>query len=97
MKDNSNNNGFTDRTLEEFFGPARNMEIDFLITTSRITSRKNISPIEVKSGSRYTLTSLKKCMAKFDQQVGEAFVVHTNDVEQKDGITFLPFYMAGLL
>lgn len=76
---------------------SNNMEIDFLITTSRITSRKNISPIEVKSGSRYTLTSLKKCMAKFDQQVGEAFVVHTNDVEQKDGITFLPFYMAGLL
>ena len=27
MKDNSNNNGFTDRTLEEFFAPARNMEI----------------------------------------------------------------------
>ena len=25
------------------------------------------------------------------------FVLHTNDVEQKDGITFLPVYMAGLL
>ena len=76
---------------------SNDMEIDFLITTSRITSRKNISPIEVKSGSRYTLTSLKKCMHKFEQQIGEAFVLHTNDVEQKDGITFLPVYMVGLL
>jgi predicted AAA+ superfamily ATPase len=37
------------------------MEIDFLIAKSKITSKHNISPIEVKSGGKYTLTSLKKC------------------------------------
>lgn len=35
------------------------MEIDFLIAKSKITSKHNISPIEVKSGGKYTLTSLK--------------------------------------
>lgn len=40
------------------------MEIDFLIAKSKITSKHNISPIEVKSGGKYTLTSLKKCTSK---------------------------------
>ena len=40
------------------------MEIDFLIAKPTITSRHNISPIEVKSGSHYTITSLKKCIKK---------------------------------
>ena len=40
------------------------MEIDFLIAKSKITSKHNISPIEVKSGGKYTLTSLKKCREK---------------------------------
>lgn len=76
---------------------SNDMEIDFLISTGRITSRKNISPIEVKSSSHYTTTSLRKCMSKFEQQIGEPFVLHTADVEIKDGITYLPLYMAGLL
>ena len=36
------------------------MEIDFLISKDKITSKHNIIPIEVKSGTRYTFTSLKK-------------------------------------
>ena len=32
------------------------MEIDFLIAKNKVTSRHNISPIEVKSSTRYTLT-----------------------------------------
>lgn len=35
------------------------MELDFLIAKDTITSKHNISPIEVKSTNRYTLTSLK--------------------------------------
>jgi hypothetical protein len=42
------------------------MELDFLIAKDTITSKHNISPIEVKSTNRYTLTSLKKCIAKYD-------------------------------
>ena len=36
------------------------MEIDFLISKSSITSKHNIIPIEVKSGDRYTYSSLNK-------------------------------------
>lgn len=41
------------------------MEIDFLIAKSKISNRHNISPIEVKSGKNYTLTSLRKFMERY--------------------------------
>ena len=40
------------------------MEIDFLISKASTPNRHNICPLEVKSGKNYTLTSLKKLMAK---------------------------------
>ena len=73
------------------------MEIDFLISKSKISSRHNISPIEVKSSVRYTLTSLNKCMAKFQNAVGTPYVLHTADYKQEDGITYLPLYMTPLV
>lgn len=76
---------------------SNDMEIDFLITKSHITSRKNISPIEVKSSTHFTTTSLNKCMNKFSQTIGGAFVLHTNDVKIEGSISYLPLYMTGLL
>jgi predicted AAA+ superfamily ATPase len=76
---------------------SNDMEIDFLITKSHVTSRKNISPIEVKSSTHFTTTSLNKCMSKFSQAIGEAFVLHTNDIRIEENICYLPLYMAGLL
>ncbi len=73
------------------------MEIDFLIAKSSITSRHNISPIEVKSGKRYTLTSLKKCMAKYGSQLSTSYVLHDKDVKEENGIVYLPLYMTPLL
>lgn len=73
------------------------MEIDFLIRKSVVTSRHNISPIEVKSSPRYRLTSLEKFDRKFKNSVAQPYVLHTKDLETADGITFLPLYMAGLL
>lgn len=73
------------------------MEIDFLIAKDRITNRHNISPIEVKSGKRYTLTSLNKFRQKYSQQLHIPYVLHTGDLAQKDGITYLPLYMTPLL
>lgn len=73
------------------------MEIDFLIRKSEITSRHNICPIEVKSTNRYSLTSLDKFKKKFNEYLGTPIVLHTKDLEIKDGITYLPIYMAGLL
>ncbi len=73
------------------------MEIDFLIAKSVTTSRHNISPIEVKSGKKYTLTSLKKCIAKYANQLSTPYVLHDKDVKVEDGIVYLPLYMTPLL
>lgn len=73
------------------------MEIDFLISKSRITSKHNISPIEVKSGSRYALTSLNKCINKFGNYLSTPYVLHDKDLRVENGIVFLPIYMTPLL
>lgn len=73
------------------------MEIDFLISKPTVTSRKNIVPVEVKSSTRYSLISLQKCLDKYGEYVSNPIVLHTNDVLFKDGITYLPIYMTGLL
>ena len=73
------------------------MEIDFLITKSRISSRHNISPIEVKSGKNYTLTSLNKFRTKYSNELYTPYVIHTSDYREEDGITYLPIYMTPLL
>lgn len=73
------------------------MQVDFLVQKEVVTSRHNISPIEVKSGSGYTLTSIQKCIKKFGQYLSTPYVLHTKDVEQKDSLLYLPLYMTGLL
>lgn len=73
------------------------MELDFLIAKPTITSRHNISPIEVKSTSRYTITSLNKCIKKYKEYLSTPYVIHTSDLEQKNGIVYLPLYMTPLL
>lgn len=73
------------------------MEIDFLIAKSKISSRHNISPIEVKSGKNYTLTSMKKFRNKYAEQTDTPYVLHTGDLKEADGITYLPLYMTPLL
>lgn len=73
------------------------MEIDFLIQKPIITSRHNISPIEVKSSNRYTLTSLKKCINKYGNYLSTPYVLHSTDLKIENGITYLPLYMTPLL
>ena len=73
------------------------MEIDFLITKGKVTSRHNISPIEVKSGKRYTFNSLKKFMDRYHEQLNTPYILHTSDLMEKEGIIYLPVYMAWLL
>lgn len=76
---------------------ASRMEVDFLIAKSKISSRHNVSPVEVKSGKNYTLTSLRKFSAKYAEQLHTAYVLHTGDLKMEDGIMYLPLYMASLL
>lgn len=73
------------------------MEIDFLIAKSKISSRHNISPIEVKSGKNYTLSSLRKFREKYAEQIYVSYLLHTGDLKEADGILYLPLYMAPLL
>ena len=83
---NSNRNDVSER-----------MEIDFLIAKQKITSRHNISAIEVKSSKNYTLKSLVKFQSKFPQQLNRPLILHGGDISQKGDFTALPFYMTPLL
>lgn len=73
------------------------MKIDFLIAKSKISNRHNISPIEVKSSKNYTLSSIRKFMVKYGEQLHVPYVLHTGDLKVEAGITYLPLYMATLL
>ncbi len=73
------------------------MEIDFLIAKNRISSRHNISPIEVKSGKNYTLSSLNKFRNKYAEVLHIPYVIHTEDYRENNGVIYLPVYMTYLL
>ena len=73
------------------------MEIDFLISKKTITNRHNISPIEVKSSRYYTLSSLRKFIAKYDEQLHIPYVIHPGELKTEEGIIYIPLYMASLI
>lgn len=67
------------------------------VAKGKITSRHNISPVEVKSTSRYTLNSLCKCIEKYGEYLSTPYVIHTADLKKDNGIVYLPLYMTPLL
>lgn len=73
------------------------MEIDFLIAKDKISSKHNISPIEVKSTNNYTINSLNKFIRKYNNQLDIPYVLHTADLKIENGIVYLPLYMTELL
>ena len=73
------------------------IEIDFLISSNKVTSKHNIVPIEVKSGERYTFSSLTKLNKKYKDYLGESIIIHTKDLKVEDGILYIPVYMTGIL
>lgn len=76
---------------------AEKMEIDFLIAKNKITSKHNITPIEVKSGKNYTYSSLNKFQRKFKDFLNEPIIIHQEDLKEENGILYLPIYMTELL
>ena len=68
------------------------IEIDFLISNGSVTKPK-IFPIEVKSGKRYTTTSLEKFVDIYRNRIGKAYVIHTKNLSVKDDIICIPSYM----
>lgn len=73
------------------------MEIDFLIAKTKTTNRHNISPIEVKSGKNYTLTSINIFRKIYEKQLNTAIVLHVEDLKEKEGVLYLPVYMTPLI
>ena len=73
------------------------MEIDFLLAKSRTERKHNVSPVEVKSGKRYSTVSLGKFCAKFKRFLDTPYVLHPKDLKIENGVTYLPLYMAPLL
>lgn len=85
---------YSNPTMED---SSSRMEIDFLISKSKVTNRHNISPIEVKSGKNYTLNSLNKFIAKYGEQASTPYVIHTADYKEENGVVYLPIYMTAFL
>ena len=44
-----------------------------------------------------SLLRWNKCIRKFGQYLSTPYVLHTKDVEIKDGLVYLPLYMVPLL
>lgn len=68
------------------------IEIDFLIR-----NKKKISPIEVKSADNKSHWSLDMFSEKYRGKLGEKILVGIKDLQEKDGILFVPVYMTELL
>ena len=73
------------------------MEIDFLIRKPVVTSRHNISPIEVKTGKNYTLSSLKKFRQKYGDKLSTGYIVHDGPYSETEDLVYLPYYMVPCL
>lgn len=76
---------------------SQTMEIDFLVRKNNVTSRHNISPIEVKSTKNYTTVSLEKFRKRYSSALSTPYIIHTKDLKVEDGIVYMPLYMTGLL
>ncbi len=63
-------------------------EIDFLL------SRHNkLCPIEVKSSSYKSHTSLDAFCQKYSNRIQDKYIIYTKDLKLEEGITYLPAYM----
>ena len=74
------------------------MEIDFLIRKEPVTSRHNIIPIEAKSSTGYTISSLQKCVRKFGEFITMPTVIHSSDSRMNENqIRYIPVYFTPFL
>ena len=68
------------------------IEIDFLLSNNSKLKYK-MYPIEVKSGTHYSTTSLLRFREKYRQRIGECYIIHPRNLSVKDGILCIPPYM----
>ena len=68
------------------------IEIDFIISNNSKTKYK-MYPIEVKSGTNYSVESLLKFREKFKSRIGECYIIHPRNLTVKEDILCIPPYM----
>lgn len=68
------------------------IEIDFIISNNSKT-RYKMYPIEVKSGTNYSVESLLKFREKYKSRIGECYIIHPRNLTVKDDILCIPPYM----
>ena len=68
------------------------IEIDFLISNNSKLKYK-MYPIEVKSGKKYSIESLKRFKEKYSERIGECYVIHPRNLSLKEDIVCIPPYM----
>ena len=68
------------------------IEIDFIISNNSKTKYK-MYPIEVKSGTNYSVESLLKFREKFKSRIGECYIIHLRNLTVKEDILCIPPYM----
>jgi len=72
------------------------IEIDFLLSNNSKLKYK-LFPIEVKSGKKYTINSLLRFKEKYNDRIGECYIIHPKNLSIKDEIICIPAYMTFLL
>ena len=68
------------------------IEIDFLIS-NRSKTRYRVTPVEVKSSERYATKSLERFIARYDEKMDRAYVIHPKNLKEEGKILFIPVYM----
>ena len=68
------------------------IEIDFIISNNSKTKYR-IYPIEVKSGTHYSIDSLQKFKEKYKTRIGGCYIIHPKNLSMKDDILCIPPYM----
>ena len=68
------------------------LEIDFLIRRNN-----KIIPVEVKSSSASSISSLKKFKELFNTKVGLQYVLYDGDIKKDGEIVYLPYFMASII
>lgn len=68
------------------------IEIDFILSNGSKLKPK-IYPIEVKSGKKYTTTSLENFIKKYHSRIGGAYIIHPKNLSINGDITCIPAYM----
>lgn len=68
------------------------IEIDFIISNNSKTKYK-MFPIEVKSSSNYSVTSLNKFKEKYKSRIGCCYIIHPRNLIMKEDILCIPPYM----